>query len=469
MAKRPSVQEILEAARRGTSIPAQGEPPAPAASAPPTPPASTQPTPTPGPDGPRPRLSLQEKLDKAEAERAARVAAREAGAAPAEATESGKPSIREKLELARAAHPIRDVAPREAESKAEEAEDAPPAPAAPSKAMSLKDKLAAARAGGPVAAKPDAPAETPAAPGPKKALSLAEKLAAARAGGAVAKEPPASTEAPASPDADAPKKALSLAEKLAAARGTAPKPSGPKAEAAAAADREPPSAEVAGTREVAEALRDAGARKAQEAAGRPSGPAPAGPRAPYSPESRPEPAAIETPPGSRLQLDRRGLLVFVSWTFIAWTALAAALAMLSWMMVRFLFPNAEAEPPSTVKVGRPLDYEPGEVSERFKDRWGFWVVRDVDDQGRDVIYALQTYCTHLGCPPTWLAGERKFKCPCHGSGFYKDGVNFEGPAPRPLERYKIGLADDGQIVVDKAQTFRKDLDQWSDPDSYLAV
>ena len=48
-------------------------------------------------------------------------------------------------------------------------------------------------------------------------------------------------------------------------------------------------------------------------------------------------------------------------------------------------------------------------------------------------------CTHLGCTPNWLEGEQKFKCPCHGSGFYKDGINFEGPAPRPLERYAIRI------------------------------
>jgi cytochrome b6-f complex iron-sulfur subunit len=169
-------------------------------------------------------------------------------------------------------------------------------------------------------------------------------------------------------------------------------------------------------------------------------------------------------------VDRRGLLVYASWwVVIAWVALAATAGLLSMMVLRFLFPNASPEPPSTVKVGFPSDYEPGEVSERFKERWGFWIVREVDDRGRDVIFALQTYCTHLGCPPIWLPGEGKFKCPCHGSGFSRDGVNFEGPAPRPLERYRIGLADDGQIVVDKAQSFRKDLDQWSDPDSFLAV
>ena len=34
------------------------------------------------------------------------------------------------------------------------------------------------------------------------------------------------------------------------------------------------------------------------------------------------------------------------------------------------------------------------------------------------------------------ASENKFKCPCHGSGYDSEGVNFEGPAPRPMDRAK---------------------------------
>jgi cytochrome b6-f complex iron-sulfur subunit len=48
-----------------------------------------------------------------------------------------------------------------------------------------------------------------------------------------------------------------------------------------------------------------------------------------------------------------------------------------------------------------------------------------------------------------------------------DGINFEGPTPRPLERVKIALADDGQIVVDTAQRFRQELGQWDDPQASL--
>ena len=119
--------------------------------------------------------------------------------------------------------------------------------------------------------------------------------------------------------------------------------------------------------------------------------------------------------------------------------------------LRFLFPNVLSEPPSKFKVGFPDSYEEGKVVERFKDQ-NAWIVRN---DGK--IYALSTTCTHLGCTPNWLEGEQKFKCPCHGSGFYISGINFEGPAPRPLERYAIRIGDDGQIEVDKSKKFQEEM------------
>ena len=93
-----------------------------------------------------------------------------------------------------------------------------------------------------------------------------------------------------------------------------------------------------------------------------------------------------------------------------------------------------------------------------------WIERS--DSG---FYALRSVCTHLGCTPNWLSAEAKFKCPCHGSGFYMSGVNFEGPAPRPLERYRIALGDDGQILIDKSRIFQQEKGQWDDPDSFLSL
>jgi cytochrome b6-f complex iron-sulfur subunit len=111
------------------------------------------------------------------------------------------------------------------------------------------------------------------------------------------------------------------------------------------------------------------------------------------------------------------------------------------------------------------------VDERFKESSGVWIVRTADDlvQHAAGFYVLSTTCTHLGCTPNYLMAENKFKCPCHGSGFRTTGINFEGPAPRPLERMRVVLAEDGQILVDKSRKFQFELGQWIDPEAFLKV
>lgn len=180
-----------------------------------------------------------------------------------------------------------------------------------------------------------------------------------------------------------------------------------------------------------------------------------------APPPKPAPAAKAPAKGGK---DRRGFLTaaFLTWFGIAWVTMSAAMMGMLLGTVRFLFPNVLSEPPSKFKVGPPDQYEDGKVVERFKDQ-GAWIVRY-----NGIIYALSTTCTHLGCTPNWLEREGKFKCPCHGSGFKITGVNFEGPAPRPLERWAIKV-EEGQIVVDKSMKFQKELGQWDYPESYIKV
>jgi cytochrome b6-f complex iron-sulfur subunit len=168
--------------------------------------------------------------------------------------------------------------------------------------------------------------------------------------------------------------------------------------------------------------------------------------------------------------DRRGFLEIALGSFMAvgFTALSVTGGLFTLGLARFLFPNVLAEPPSRFKVGSKEGFPSGKVETKFVAQYGVWVVNG-EFQGQQQIYALKTVCTHLGCTPNWLEAEQKFKCPCHGSGFYKDGVNFEGPAPRPLERYAIRIADDGQLEVDKARFFQEELGQWADPDSYVTA
>ncbi len=132
---------------------------------------------------------------------------------------------------------------------------------------------------------------------------------------------------------------------------------------------------------------------------------------------------------------------------------------------RFMMPNVLEEPDPRVRVGklqRYLEMQPGDVNEDYKPQ-GIWMIRE-----EERIAALNIICTHLGCIPNWLPNDRKFKCPCHGSGYKPTGINFEGPTPRPLERFRV-FVEDGIVVVDKSKKYQYELGQWEQPGSYLAV
>ena len=152
--------------------------------------------------------------------------------------------------------------------------------------------------------------------------------------------------------------------------------------------------------------------------------------------------------------------IATGWTLFTAANVAGLLA-----LARFFFPNDLFEPPTKFKIGVPSDYaasREGIVDERWKTTFRIWVVRTLEG-----FYVLNATCTHLGCTPNWLSSENKFKCPCHGSGFYRSGINFEGPAPRPLERARIVLADDGQLLVDKSVKFQQEKGEWEKPESFL--
>ncbi|MFO0953929.1 MAG: ubiquinol-cytochrome c reductase iron-sulfur subunit [Isosphaeraceae bacterium] len=398
-----------------------------------------------------------------------------------------RPSVKEILEAARRGGPAKPAG--EEASSAPEAEASQPAAVAPARPAS----------------KPAAPAAnvpTPSQLG--RPLTVKEKLAAARAGAggaapaaapaaeaADADEPAAAPAAPAVPvDIPTPEKLgrpLTVKEKLAAARAgaaaAAPAAGGAKPAAAkpasaapkAAPKKElPPLSEISDPKDLAEALRQTASKKEQEEAAARAKAAPAKPakekeKKPETVLPRPGRGTAASAAGASAETRRAFWRSAAALLWLAWGSFTFGVTTFTVMLVRFMFPNVLAEPPSTIKIGLPNAYETEAVNERFKAEWGFWVVRSTRYDGQDIIYALKSVCTHLGCPPNWLAGEQKFKCPCHGSGFYISGVNFEGPAPRPLERFKVTLADDGQIVVDKSQIFQQELGQWSDPDSFITA
>jgi len=185
-----------------------------------------------------------------------------------------------------------------------------------------------------------------------------------------------------------------------------------------------------------------------------------------TPAAKPAAAAATRDPD-----DTSPLFTRRAWMGVAWGAFSAASAAALAATGRFMFPNVLNEPPQQFKAGFPTEYGTG-VDERWKEKFGVWIVRTPNDvvQRSSGFFALLVTCTHLGCTPNYLSAEGKFKCPCHGSGFRAEsGINFEGPAPRPLERARIVLADDGQLLIDKARKFQYELGQWADPEAFLKI
>jgi cytochrome b6-f complex iron-sulfur subunit len=356
-----------------------------------------------------------------------------------------------------------------AETPPAAAKPKPQAPAA--KPSSTADILAAARAqggtGGAEAAeetsKPAAAASKPAA-APK---STADILAAARAQGS---EPAGSAPKAAAAGGGAPK---STSDILAAARSqgggaAAAKPAAPKAakpvgtpkarSTAAAAAGEHPSVQ-----EMVRAMHEEGAT-ATAAAPAPS----ARPKLPGKPPLPPKKDSISR--RAALGAGLAAIVAIVMTPFaVGWILMGMLGGLWTLLGARFMMPNMVVELPSKFKVGPASDFPEGAVSTKFKASRGVWIVNSNAYNGEQLIYALISVCTHLGCTPNWLEGEQKFKCPCHGSGFYISGINFEGPAPRPLERAGIRLAEDGSLEVDKSVKFQEELGQWQDAKSFYQV
>ena len=167
-----------------------------------------------------------------------------------------------------------------------------------------------------------------------------------------------------------------------------------------------------------------------------------------------KPAAEEKSPAHKM---RRRLV---------WSSIAAFLGANALMFMRFFFPRTLFEPSTVFKIGYPSDFQPG-VDERFKAQNRIWVVREADR-----LFVIFGRCTHLGCTPDWKPAEHKFKCPCHGSGYTPEGINFEGPAPRPMDRAHVEQDATGQIVVDTSKLYswpKGGVDQFNEPGSFINV
>jgi cytochrome b6-f complex iron-sulfur subunit len=163
---------------------------------------------------------------------------------------------------------------------------------------------------------------------------------------------------------------------------------------------------------------------------------------------------------------RRKLLSALGWSSLILVCGTGTLS-----AIRFMYPRVLFEPPAYFSIGLPEQFTFSDqvdshgvsmVMLKWKKSHQTWIVLE-----KDRMYAVFAKCTHLGCTPSWYEDDRTFKCPCHGSQYYSNGVNFAGPAPRPMDRFKITMDENNQIVVDTAVLFT--YKNFNNPNAYLDV
>jgi len=140
-------------------------------------------------------------------------------------------------------------------------------------------------------------------------------------------------------------------------------------------------------------------------------------------------------PGSEERASRRRLLGWLSGVGLVGSGILSAFSNFV-----FLKPRATYGAPQRFSAGKPSDYPEGTRIAIEQRR-----VCIVREGGK--LAAISTTCTHLGC----IVGlsETGFACPCHGSRYDQDGTVTGGPAPKPLAWYKISLAPNGELEIDK--------------------
>jgi cytochrome b6-f complex iron-sulfur subunit len=185
--------------------------------------------------------------------------------------------------------------------------------------------------------------------------------------------------------------------------------------------------------------------------------APPAPKAPAKPAGKPPAVVVESIPDPPINKKRRRII---------WFSVAGFLTTCFLMFIRFFLPRSITEPSSTFKIGFPGDYALG-VDTKYQQQYRIWV-----DKTSDRLFVVYARCTHLGCTPDWKASENKFKCPCHGSGYDSEAINFEGPAPRPMDRAEVKLDAEGQIVVNVAKLYqwpKGERNQFNDEGAFIPL
>lgn len=105
--------------------------------------------------------------------------------------------------------------------------------------------------------------------------------------------------------------------------------------------------------------------------------------------------------------------------------------------------SMEQRDPEPKNVNIPAEEIPAEGEAPLHNRnERFFLIRNDDG-----LLAFSTRCTHQNCNIAWQDGGDRFQCPCHGSVFDRNGVVMAGPAPRPLDLFRVSVTRDGAAIV----------------------
>jgi Rieske Fe-S protein len=115
-------------------------------------------------------------------------------------------------------------------------------------------------------------------------------------------------------------------------------------------------------------------------------------------------------------------------------------------VVRYISPPDVPEAATEqIVAGREGELKPNEGKIfRFGSKPGL-LIRTEDGE----YHALSATCTHLNCTVQYKGDRKQIWCACHNGYYDLAGRNVAGPPPRPLEVYRVNVAN-GEIVVSRS-------------------
>jgi Rieske Fe-S protein len=132
--------------------------------------------------------------------------------------------------------------------------------------------------------------------------------------------------------------------------------------------------------------------------------------------------------------------------YLLGTSIGATITAIIYPIIEFIIPPAIVEAQENNVVAATLtELKPnsGRIF-KFGSRPGI-LVRTASGEVR----AFTAICTHLNCTVQYREDLQHIWCACHNGHYDLNGINIEGPPPRPLEQYVVNTKGD-DIVVTRA-------------------